>query len=188
MSKRTIQSQRRGFLHSVHGKILEIGLGTGLNLQEYQKSVSQIETADINPGMNSLAIKRAKKAGIQIKHHIITAENLPMEDNSYDFVVSTWTLCSIPNIDKALAEIYRVLKPGGSFLFLEHGLHKNPDIQSWQNKITPIWKIGACGCHLNRDIPKIISKQPFNTLNYNQFSLPGMNVLVRHTYQGIAIK
>ncbi len=188
MSKKVLQQKRREVLVAAEGEILEIGLGTGLNLPEYPNHVKEITTVDINPGMNCYAQKRAKASHITVEHQTITAEKLPMADQTFDTVVSTWTLCSIPNPDQALNEIYRVLKSGGKFLFIEHGLSRKPNIQKWQNRFTPIQKIFGDGCHLNRNMKELISAHPFEMTEYKEYSLPKMSKLASQMYQGIAIK
>jgi ubiquinone/menaquinone biosynthesis C-methylase UbiE len=110
-----------------------------------------------------------------------------MDDESFDNVVSTWTLCSIPNIDKALSEIYRVLKPGGKFYFIEHGLSREPNIQVWQNRLTPLQKVIADGCHLNRDIKQLV-KSHFNTITIEEFYGLDFPKLSGYMYRGVATK
>lgn len=119
MSKPFLTEQRRKILAMAQGKILEIGFGTGLNLSEYPENVQTITTIDINAGMNSLAKKRIKKSKITVNHYIGSVERMPFDDKSFDTVVSTWTLCSIYRIEKALMEIRRVLKKNGKLIFIE---------------------------------------------------------------------
>lgn len=188
MSKSSFKEKRKEVLSAVGGKILEIGIGTGLNLPEYPSWVKKITTVDRNPGMNFYAQKRAKSSHKKIEHQTITAEKLPMADQTFDTVVSTWTLCSIPNLDKALKEIYRVLKPNGKFIFIEHGLSKKTNIQKWQNRLTPFWKILGDGCHLNRNMKELISAHPFEITEYKEYCMPKMSKIACQMYQGIAIK
>jgi ubiquinone/menaquinone biosynthesis C-methylase UbiE len=110
-----------------------------------------------------------------------------MLDNSFDNVVSTWTLCSIANVESAISEIYRVLKPEGKFYFIEHGLSDNPNLQIWQNRLTPIQKIVGDGCHLNRNIKKLVETK-FKLLTLKQFYDNSLPKFVGYMYQGIAIK
>ena len=114
--------------------MLEIGFGTGVNLPYYPPAIRKITTVDPNPGMNTLSQKRIRASRIMIESQVRGAETLPMADNSFDTVVSTMTLCSIANVAQALQEIYRVLKPGGRFLFLAHGLSSDPKVQAWQHR------------------------------------------------------
>ena len=117
---------RSELLADVGGEVLEIGFGTGLNLPHYPEHVRRITTVDPNPGMNKLARRRIAESGIAVDQRALGGEALPFEDETFDCVVSTWTLCSIPEVGRALGEVYRVLRPGGRFVFLEHGLSDDP--------------------------------------------------------------
>ncbi|WP_421657283.1 class I SAM-dependent methyltransferase [Leptothermofonsia sp. ETS-13] len=169
------------------GDVLEIGFGTGLNLAYYPNSVKKITTVDVNPGMRSLAQKRIQASAIAVDHRVLNSEHLPMPDHSFDSVVSTWTLCSIANVEQALKEIYRVLKPGGQFFFVEHGLSNDPKIQVWQNRLTPIQKVIADGCHLNRNIRQLIENQ-FDSVRIEQFYADNFPKIVGYLSKGVAIK
>ena len=188
MSRKEFMRRRKGLLHFAEGNILEIGLGTGLNLSEYPSNTKEIYAIDVNPGMNRYVRKRAQDSGIFIHHHVITAEKLPFEDEIFDTVVSTWTFCSIPDLHQALREIHRVLKPNGKLIFIEHGLSRNPRIQWFQHKLTPLSKIFACGCHLNRDMKEYISPQQFNISSLKEFDMPTLSSFVAHAYQGVVTK
>ena len=187
MSTSNIAQYRQQLLAEVEGEVLEVGFGTGLNLPYYPEKTSKITTIDSNPGMNKLAEPRIKQSAIAVEHRVLNGENLPMEDASFDCVVSTWTLCSIVRVDRAIAEIYRVLKPGGKFLFIEHGLSKEKHIQVWQNRLTPVQKIIADGCHLDRNIEQLV-KQKFNSIKVEQFYAPQLPKVAGYMYQGIAIR
>lgn len=158
LSLPNLAKYRQELLANVTGEVLEIGFRTGLNLAYYPCSIYKITTADVNPGMNALANKRISDSGIIVEQLLLSSENLPMPDNTFDSVVSTWTLCSIANVQQALQEVYRVLKPGGRFFFVEHGLSDKPSVQLWQHRLTPIQKVVADGCHLNRDIQKLVEQ------------------------------
>ena len=162
-------------------------MGTGLNLIHYPENINKITAIDPNPGMNRLAQKRIENSDITVDDHLLNSENLPFLDNSFDSVVSTWTLCSIGKVDKAISEIYRVLKPNGKFYFIEHGLSNEPKIQVWQNRLTPIQKIIADGCHLNRNIQKIVENQ-FKILIIEEFYAENVPKIMGYYYQGIATK
>jgi ubiquinone/menaquinone biosynthesis C-methylase UbiE len=187
MSGENLAHYRRSLLQNVSGDILEIGLGTGLNLAHYPDSVQRITSVDVNPGMTAIAQRRAQAAGITIVSHVLSGEQLPMPDHSFDSVVSTWTLCSIPNVARAIAEIHRVLKPGGQFFFIEHGLSNIPSVQVWQHRLTPIQRIIGDGCHLDRDIAQIVSQQ-FAQVNLESFAEPSLPAVGGYFYQGIAVR
>ncbi|MBI5023307.1 MAG: class I SAM-dependent methyltransferase [Candidatus Magasanikbacteria bacterium] len=184
----SFQEKRKEVLASAEEKVLEIGLGTGLNLAEYPAHIKTITSVDVNIGMNSYIKKRAKSAGKTIDHQVITAEKLPMADQTFDTVVSTWTLCSIPNVHQALEEINRVLKHNGKFIFIEHGLGKKKSTQIWQKRLGPFWKKVGDGCHLDRNIKDLISSHAFKITEYKEFDMRNMPKLTSHMYQGIALK
>lgn len=187
MSGSTLAQYRQQLLAEVSGDILEIGFGTGLNLPHYPEQVSKITTIDPNEGMQKVARERIAASNITVDHRVLNGENLPMADASFDSVVCTWTLCSIPEPDKAIAEVHRLLKPGGRFFFIEHGLSKNNAIQTWQNRLTPIQKVIADGCHLNRNIRQIVA-QKFSNVTVEEFYAPNLPKVIGYMYQGIGIK
>ncbi|MGB5713557.1 MAG: class I SAM-dependent methyltransferase [Waterburya sp.] len=187
MSGSTLQSYRQNLLADVSGEILEIGFGTGLNLPYYPDNVNKITTIDPNPGMQRLARSRIAKSQITVDYKILNGESLPMPNDSFDSVVCTWTLCSISLVDQAIAEIHRLLKPGGKFFFIEHGLSQDAQIQVWQNLLTPVQKILADGCHLNRKISDLV-RQKFPNVTTEQFYAPKLPKVIGYMYQGIAIK
>ncbi|MDP5337281.1 MAG: class I SAM-dependent methyltransferase, partial [Nodularia sp. (in: cyanobacteria)] len=174
LSDPNIAKYRKEILAEVKGEVLEIGFGTGLNLSYYPKGLEKLITIDSNPGVNKLAQKRIQSSSITVDNRILNSENLPMADKTFDSVVSTFTLCSIAKVEQALQEVYRVLKPGGKFFFVEHGLSNEPKIQVWQNRLTPIQKVIGDGCHLNRNIRQLLEQQ-FDTVTLEEFvgeSLP----------------
>ena len=187
MSDETLQQYRQQLLEDVSGEILEIGFGTGLNLPHYPDSVKKITTIDPNPGMKKRARSRIAASNIDVDYRVLNGESLPMADASFDSVVCTWTLCSIPQADAAIAEVYRLLKPGGKFFFIEHGMSKDSTVQTWQNRLTPIQKIIADGCHLNRNIKNIV-EQKFSNVTIEQFYAPQLPKIIGYMYRGIAVK
>jgi len=187
MSGSNLEQYRQKLLTDVTGEILEIGFGTGLNLPHYPQSVTKITTIDPNPGMQKLARSRIKKSQITVDYKVLNGESLPMPDESFDSVVCTWTLCSIPLVEQALLEVHRLLKPGGKFYFIEHGLSQDLSIQIWQNRLTPIQKVLADGCHLNRSINDLVQQQ-FPNVTIEQFYAPKLPKVIGYMYQGIAVK
>ncbi|MGB3655968.1 MAG: class I SAM-dependent methyltransferase, partial [Rivularia sp. (in: cyanobacteria)] len=142
---------------------------------------------DNNPGVDQLAQKRIEKSSITVDHRILSGENLPMADNTFDSVVSTWTLCSIEKVEQAVKEIHRVLKPGGKFFFIEHGLSNEASIQTWQNRLNPVQNIIADGCNLNRNIRSIVEEK-FNRVDVKEFYADKTPKFMGYMYQGVAIK
>ena len=187
MSGETLKQYRQQLLKNVSGEILEIGFGTGLNLPYYPDTVTKITTIDPNPGMQKLAQSRIEASEIAVDCRVLNGESLPMAEASFDSVVCTWTLCSIPLADRAIAEIHRLLKPGGKFFFIEHGLSRDSKIQFWQNCLTPVQKIIADGCHLNRNIEDIVESK-FDNVSIEQFYAPKLPKVIGYMYRGIASK
>ncbi len=187
MSDSELSRQREEILAEVIGEALEIGFGTGLNLPYYPKQLHKLTTVDANPGMSRIAAKRIQANSIAVEHHVLNGENLPFASASFDSVVSTWTLCSIANVEQALQEIYRVLKPGGKLFFIEHGLSEDPQTQVWQNRLTPLQKIIGDGCHFNRDIQRLVENQ-FPASKIERIQLENMPQIIRSMYKGVARK
>jgi len=188
MSQPAFTNAREELLATVSGDVLEIGFGTGLNLPHYPETVDTLTTVDVNPGVHRLAEKRLSKSTLPVKFELISGECLPMPENSYDAVVSTWTLCSIPDVMSALKEVRRVLKPDGKFFFVEHGLNPDPSIAKWQHRLTPIQKVIGDGCHLDRDTLKLIEQAGLKIQHYRQFNAEGLPALGAFMTLGIAGK
>ena len=186
MDKPHIENGRKEILNDVSGNVLEIEFGTGLNLPHYPSTVNKLTIIDKNSGMNKKAQVRIQQSKIESK--VLNGEKLPFENESFDSVVSTYTLCSIKNINKALKEIYRVLKPDGKFFFHEHGLSNNPKVQMWQNFLNPFQKMWADGCHLNRDFKKLIEDSGFSFESYRNFVMEEDPKTHGYMYEGIAVK
>ena len=152
MQTPSMMDGRAELLGKVRGEVLEIGFGTGLNLPFYQE-VDQVYALEPNRDVYQLAQKRVFDAPFHVQHIQASAEKLPFADHSVDNIVSTWTMCSIANLDKAIQEIYRVLKPQGTLHLIEHvQYHDNNTLKKLQDLLTPIQKVIADGCHLNRNI------------------------------------
>ena len=187
MSESCMTDCRRSLLKDVSGDVLEIGFGTGLNLPHYSSEVRSLTTVDPNAGMKAIAQKRIDTAPFPVHAQVLNGEDLPMNNDSFDSIVCTWTLCSIPNASKALQEAYRVLKPNGKFYFVEHGLSEEARIQTWQNRLTPIQKVLADGCHLNRKIDALIG-EVFDEISVKEFYAPRLPKFIGYFYQGVATK
>ena len=187
MSKDNYKKERGKILSNAKGRILEIGFGTGLNLPHYPEHIKEIVALDINPGMNDRAEARILETGLNVEYHCLNSESLPFETDSFDSVVSTWTLCSITYLNSALLEIRRVLKPTGIFVFLEHGFAEEAITQKLQDFFTPIQKVLACGCHLNREIDQLIEQAGFKIEKLERFRFKKATTpLASPMYRGIA--
>jgi len=183
---KAIQAQRAELLPRARGKVLEIGIGTGRNLPFYDPSkVQSLDGLDPAAQMNPTARKRARRAGLAVELITLSAEEIPAPDATYDTVVCTFTLCTIPDPIKALHEMRRVLKPGGQLLFCEHGRSPDEGVQVWQDRLTPWWKPIAGGCHLNRDVPTMLSDGGFRAAEIESSYLKGPKPMVWVT-RGVA--
>ena len=179
---------RREVLSEVDGEILEIGFGTGLNLEHYPERVRRLTAVDPGVGMSRLARHRIEQSQIDVDLHVQTAEELPFEDERFDCVVSTWTLCSIQEAGRAVSEIGRVLRPGGRYIFLEHGLGDDPGVQRWQRRLTPLQRRLADGCRLDVDIEALVRSGPFQQVRVERFLLEGTPRIVGSMYRGVAVR
>lgn len=180
------QELRQEVLSQVFGKVLEIGFGTGLNLPHYPNTVTWLTA--IEPG-HLLAKRVAERSAnlsmpVEIFRH--RAETLPWEDARFDCAVSTWTLCTIRDPLRALNEIRRVLKPGGKFVFLEHGRSEDPKVARWQNILNPFQRLFACGCHLNRRIDRLIEESGLVVEQLDRFVMQGIPRPGADMYRGVA--
>jgi len=175
---------RRQVIAAAEGRVLEIGIGSGLNLPFYRNTR---EVIGLEPAPRLIAMARgaAEKAFTPVTFIEGSAAAIPIEDRSVDTVVTTWTLCTIPDAARALSEINRVLKPGGRLLFLEHGMAPEAGVRSWQDWLTPAWKRISGGCHLNRQINSMIEAAEFDFERLETGYMPGLRPMA-FLYQGSA--
>jgi ubiquinone/menaquinone biosynthesis C-methylase UbiE len=161
MRQRQLEKYRRDVVAGARGRVLEIGVGSGLNLLLYGKETEIIIGLDPSERLLSMAQRRAAEAGVPADLILGSATNIPLKNASMDTVVMTWTLCSISDPLSALREMRRVLKPGGALLFVEHGLSPEPAVERWQHRLTPLWRNIAGGCHLDRKVDNLIRAAGF---------------------------
>jgi ubiquinone/menaquinone biosynthesis C-methylase UbiE len=147
---------RRKVTSGLSGRVVEIGFGSGLNVPEYPPEVDLVYAVEPALVARRLAEKRVDASPVRVEHVGLRGEQLPLDDASCDGALSTFTLCTIPDVDQAIAEVYRVLRPGGRFHFLEHGLAPDAKVRSWQHRIEPVQKRLADGCHLTRDAAALV--------------------------------
>lgn len=158
-----VMKTRKQIVPLAEGRVLEIGIGSGLNLSFYDPAkVSVIVGVDPSAAMQKLARQRAAQISIPVEMTALELGQIQAADASFDSIVCTFTLCTIPDAMAALQEMRRVLKPGGKLLFSEHGLAPDLPVVRWQHRLTPLWKPFSGGCHLNRDIPALIRAGGFN--------------------------
>lgn len=184
---RPVSRQRAKVVPLARGRVLEIGIGSGLNLPHYDKSqVSEIIGLDPGTELHGLARKRSREAGVEVELVGLSAERIPFDDASFDTVVVTYTLCTIPDPVAALQEMRRVLRPDGRLLYCEHGLAPDESVRAWQRRMTPAWAKIAGGCHLDRDIPALLRAAGFRLPDLQSLYLPGPRPLV-FNYWGTAL-
>ena len=177
---------RAAWIPHARGEVLEVGIGSGLNLPFYSSDVHRVYGVEPSVELQRMARKRAMAGPIEVEFLSQSAEEqLPLANASVDTVVITWTLCSIPNAPMALQQIKRVLKASGALIFLEHGRAPDPGIAVWQDRIMPVWKRVAGGCHLNRKIDDLITAAGFRITELKTSYLPGPRPMT-YTYQGMA--
>ena len=160
MRQKNLVAYRDRMVPAATGRVLEIGIGSGLNLPLYSPSVQHVIGLDPSPSLLEMA-RGAQRRNLPVDFIEGSAEGIPLEKASIDTVVTTWTLCSIPDADSALREMHRVLKLAGRLLFVEHGRAPDPNVVWWQDRLTPIWKRLGGGCHLNRAIGSLIEGAGF---------------------------
>ena len=172
------------------GRVLEIGFGSGLNLPHYAVGGSAPSALlALEPAADIVALARQRLAETHLAVEVMpaSAEQIPMPDATFDTVVSTWTLCSVPNVYRALAELRRVLKPRGKLLFIEHGASPEPAVRRWQRRLEPAWKLIGGGCHLSRRADALVAAAGFRIDELETSYLPGPRIAT-FTYRGVAAK
>jgi len=186
MSNRETRRLRAAWIPQARGEVLEVGIGSGLNLPFYSSDVQRVYGVDPSVELQRMARKRL--GSIDVKFLLQSAEEpLPLATASIDTVVLTWTLCSIVEPEKALQQMKRVLKDSGRLIFVEHGRAPDPGVVEWQDRLTPLWKRTCGGCHLNRRIDEIINEAGFQISELTTSYLPGPRPMT-YTYQGAAGK
>ena len=183
-----VRMQREKVVPLAQGRVLEVGIGTGLNLRHYDKSrVQSITGLDPALDMHRLAKKRMRKAGLAVELIGLAAEQIPFDAASFDSVVCTYTLCSIPDPVAALKEMRRVLKPGAPLIFCEHGRAPDESVRRWQRRLNPVWSKLGGGCQLDRDVPALLEAAGFHSNDLQTMYLPGPRPLT-YNYWGTAIE
>ncbi len=187
MSAKPITHQRKKVVPLAEGRVLEIGIGAGQNLQFYNSSkVSHVWGLEPSAEMRARALKRAKDISFNLEFLDLKAEEIPLDEGAADTVLVTYTLCTIPEVVRALKGMRRVLKPGGRLIFCEHGKAPDPDVRKWQERITPIWKAIGGGCHVGRPIPELIREGGFTIEKMETMYLPATPRFAGFNYWGSA--
>ena len=182
-----IQDQRKEIIPLAYGCVVELGMGSGLNLPYYDpKRVNQLWGVEPSLGMYEKARPNLINSSIPVEWLNVPAEELPLENASVDTAVLTYTLCSIQNWKAVLAQVKRVLKPDGILLFSEHGLAPDSRVAKWQNRLNPLWKTFAGGCHLNRSVPDCLAASGFRIDSLETSYLLDTPKILGFNYRGIA--
>ncbi len=185
MRSRTLRPERARWVPLARGVVLEVGVGSGLNLPIYSGEVRKLYALDLSEELLRMARSRAEGAAFPVEFLCRPAEAIPLADGSVDDVVTTWTLCTIPDPVAALKEVRRVLRPQGRLIFVEHGRSPDPVVVRWQDRLTPLWRRVAGGCHLNRPIERLLRSGGFETLEVNRGYVAGPRVS-SYLFRGIA--
>jgi len=186
MGRASFQAERKQALAQARGLVLEIGFGTGLNLPHYPRAVTKLTGVDPAEFLPGKVARRIAAASMPVQMVHLDAERLPFEDGRFDCVVSTFTLCTIPDPIAALREVRRVMKPEATFMFLEHGRSDDAKVAAWQDRLNPIQRVVGCGCNLNRPIDRLITKAGLAVVQLERERMPGVPRLVGELYRGTA--
>jgi ubiquinone/menaquinone biosynthesis C-methylase UbiE len=185
MSRADVTRLRAAHVPAARGVVLEVGIGSGLNLPYYAGAVTRVHGVDRSSELLAMARERAVAAPFPVDLLNCDADRLPLADAVIDTVVVTWSLCSIANAAGALREMRRVLKPGGALIFVEHGLSPDAGIRKWQNRLTPFWRRFTGGCQLNRKMDDLVRDAGFTISELRAEYVPGPRTLA-FMYEGRA--
>jgi ubiquinone/menaquinone biosynthesis C-methylase UbiE len=187
MGSKRLRGARGRVCEGLEGAVVEIGFGTGLNACYYSSKITKLVAIEPSRVCMKIAEARIARAPIPVEYGGLTGERLDLPTGEFDAVLSTWTLCTIPNLDAALAEIKRVLKPGGSFHFIEHGHAPDEKVARTQARLEPLNKRLAGGCHLTRRIPDDIERAGFDIQKIDSYYFKGEPKPMGFTYEGRAV-
>jgi ubiquinone/menaquinone biosynthesis C-methylase UbiE len=176
---------RRRALSGLRGDVVEIGFGSGHNLAHYPPGVERVLAVEPSLTARRLAERRVAESGIAVEYVGLDGQTLALSDESADAAVSTFTLCTIPDVTRALRELVRVLRPGGRLHFLEHGLSPDPRVAAWQHRLTPLQKRFVGGCHFDRPIAQLVTAAGFDIVELENSYLPGPKT-PSYLYRGVA--
>ncbi|MEE2031895.1 class I SAM-dependent methyltransferase [Rhodococcus chondri] len=177
---------RKRVCAGLRGRVIEIGFGSGLNVPFYPDTVSSVSAVEPSDLAWELAQERLANSTVPVDRSGLDGQSLPFADNSFDTALSTWTMCTIPDVHAALCEIRRVLEPGGTLHFVEHGLAPDENVRRWQRRLEPIQKAVAGGCHLTREIPALIRAAGFEIRDLDTFYEKGAPKVLGALSLGVA--
>ena len=186
-SSKPNMKQREKLVPLAEGEVLEIGMGSGLNLPFYDtRKVQKLWGLEPSKGMRRLARKKLLGSELEVEMIDLPGEEIPLDANSVDTVVVTYTLCTIPEPQRALRGVRRVLRPGGKLLFCEHGVAPDEDVRRWQDRLNPIWRRFSGGCDINQNIPALLESSGFRIVVDERMYIPGVKI-VSYNYWGSAV-
>jgi ubiquinone/menaquinone biosynthesis C-methylase UbiE len=189
MGTKPIRYQRKKVVPRAQGRVLEIGFGAGHNLPFYDASkVTHLWALEPSQEMRERAAERVSQSSIPLEFLDLPSEQIPLGNEEADTILITYTLCTIPDVTKALGEMRRVLKPQGKMIFCEHGEAPDANVKRWQDRITPVWKSLCGNCHVGRPIPKLIQDSGFRIEQMETMYLPGTPRFAGFNYWGDAVK
>jgi ubiquinone/menaquinone biosynthesis C-methylase UbiE len=181
-----LREMRRELLAQARGRVVEIGAGTGVNLELYPQSIEELVLAEPDPHMSRRLREKLAPSGRAARIVAAPAERLPFEDSSFDTAVATLVLCTVPDPEAAVAEVSRVLRPGGQLLFIEHVRSSDPGVARWQDRLEKPWRFLGDGCHCNRDTLATLGASPLSVERVERGSLPKAPPIVRPLVRGSA--
>ncbi len=182
-----VLKQREKIVPLATGRVLEVGMGSGLNLPYYDREkIDLVWGLEPSEGMRRRALPRLEATDIEVQLIDLPGEEIPLDDHSADTVLLTFTLCTISDFRRALDQMRRVLKPEGQLLFCEHGEAPDPSVRKWQRRINPVWKKLAGGCNLNRKIPLLLEEAGFKIEQIESMYLPNTPTIAAFNYWGVA--
>jgi ubiquinone/menaquinone biosynthesis C-methylase UbiE len=188
MARKAMREVRARVCAGLSGDVVEIGFGTGLNTRYYPRDVSTVHAVEPSSVCMQIAQPRVERSAVHVEQAGLNGEHLDLPSGEFDAALSTWTLCTIPDLASALAELRRVLKPGGTFSFVEHGHAPDPNVARWQARIEPVWKRLAGGCHLTRRIADSIDAAGFEIDQLDTYYVEGEPKTFGYTFEGRAHK
>lgn len=187
LSGKELDRLRARVASELSGEVLEVGFGTGRNVSHYPSTITNVRAVDPATVGRKLAAKRIETSSVPVEYVGLDGQQIPLDDSSVDHVLTTWTLCTIPDVHQALTEFHRVLRSGGSLHFLEHGRSPDTKVARWQDRLTPMQRRIGGGCHLNRPIDELLTEASLPATRLENYYVRGPKVF-GYMFEGVATK